>query len=59
MLVLEGRDVTRTMVLSRPGLLLRAMSESMSLLQPVSMLMSMAHGATKGHVDVHGLGHNL
>lgn len=40
-------------------LMLRAMSEFMVLPQPGFMLMSMTHGATKGHTNAKGLGHNL
>lgn len=44
---------------SKPRLLLRATSEFMVLPQPGFMLMSMTHGATKGHTDAKGLGRNL
>lgn len=39
------------MVKSEPGLLPRTMSESVVLLQLVSVLTSMAYTATKGHKD--------
>ena len=44
-------------MLSRPELLLRAMS--VALQQPGSVLMFVAHVATKGHTEALGLGHNL
>lgn len=47
------------MVASRYWLLSRTMSRSMVLPQPVSLLMSMAHIATRGHKDAQCLGHNL
>lgn len=42
-------------VTSWPRLLLRAMSESMVLLQPGFVSISVALVTTKGHVDVSGL----
>lgn len=41
-----------------PGTLLRTMSGSMILPQQGSVLMSVAHAATKDHTDAQGLGHN-
>lgn len=45
----------RFMVLSRPGLLLRTIPRSKALQQPGSMLMFVAHIATKGHAEAHRL----
>lgn len=45
----------KAMVISRSLLLLRAMSGSVVLLQPKSVLIFMACGTIEGHVDVSGL----
>ena len=42
--------------MSQPMLLLRAMSGSMALQKQGTMLMFVTHVATKGHVEVLGLG---
>lgn len=41
------------------ALLMRTISESVALLQLGSELMSMAHGAIKGHADDWGLGNKM
>lgn len=50
---------TWAMVTSRPGLLLSTMYGSVVLPQMGFVLKSMAHVATKGHMEVWGLGLNL
>lgn len=44
------------MVVAVPMLLPRVMPGSIVLVQPESVLMSMAHVTSKGYADVHGLG---
>lgn len=58
-LMWEACFLPRARVMSRPGLLPRALSGSMVLLQPGSVLMPMTHAATKGHKDAQGLGCHL
>lgn len=43
------------MVMSWPMLSPEDISGSVVLLQPMSVLMSMAHATTEGHADAHGL----
>lgn len=50
---------TQVMVTSEPRLLIWTMCRIMVLPQPESMLVSVAHNATKGHMDAHGLDCNL
>lgn len=47
------------MVRSRLGLQLRMVSGSMALLQPGSVLMSVAPDTIESHIDARGLGYHL
>ena len=52
-------DLVLDMLSSGPGLLPSAMSGSMTLLQPGSVLMSMAPVTIGDHVDARGLGSHM
>ena len=58
-LVFENCIITVAMVSSWPGLLLRAMFRSMALLQPGSILISVASDNIEGNAHARDLGHNL